>query len=125
MCFCKSHMKTLDKLGDHFFWPHIRCDVQRYVERCTTCLKAKSRLNPHGLYTLLPIPNAPWEDTSMDFILVLPRTQRGMDSYFLSSIDFPKCLILFPATRATMLHTLLICFLRRSFAYIEYPRQLF
>jgi hypothetical protein len=82
--------KTLDMLGDHFFWPHMRHDVQRYVERCTTCLKAKSRLNPHGLYTPLPIPNVPWEDISMEFILGLPQTQRGRDSIFVVVDRFSK-----------------------------------
>jgi len=69
--------KTLDMLSDHFFWPHMRHDVQRHVERCITCFKAKSRLNTHGLYIPLPIPNVPWEDISMDFILGLPRSPRG------------------------------------------------
>jgi hypothetical protein len=64
--------KTLDLLSDHFFWPHMRHDVQRYVERCTICLKAKSRLNPHDLYIPQPVPNIPCEDISMDFILGLP-----------------------------------------------------
>ena len=66
--------KTLDMLSDHFFWPHMRRDVQRHVGCCIVCLKAKSRLNPHGLYTPLPIPHVPWEDISMDFVLGLPRS---------------------------------------------------
>jgi hypothetical protein len=68
----------------------MRRDVQRHVERCITCLKAKSRLNPHGLYTPLPIPNVPWEDISMDFILGLPRSQRGSDSIFVVVDRFSK-----------------------------------
>ena len=41
--------KTEDILATHFFWPKMRRDVERFVARCTTCQKAKSRLNPHGL----------------------------------------------------------------------------
>jgi hypothetical protein len=34
--------KTEDVLAAHLFWPKMRCDVERYVSRCTTCNKAKS-----------------------------------------------------------------------------------
>jgi hypothetical protein len=46
--------KTYELLSDHFYWPKIRRYVIRFVERCVTCHKAKSKLNPHGLYTPLP-----------------------------------------------------------------------
>ena len=104
--------KTYELLGDHFYWPKMRRDVTRFVERCITCHKAKSKLNPYGLYTPLPTPNIPWEDISMNFILGLPRTQRGKDSiFFLWLIDSQRWLILFLVTRAMMLHMLQICFL--------------
>jgi hypothetical protein len=60
--------KTYDMLADHFYWPKMRRDVERLVQRCVTCHKAKSKLNSHGLYIPLPIPSVPWKDISMDFV---------------------------------------------------------
>ena len=82
--------KTESVLVDHFFWPQMRRDVEHYVMRCEICHKAKSRLNPHGLYTPLSIPNNPCEDISMDFVLGLPRTKRGSDSVFVVVDRFSK-----------------------------------
>ncbi|KAK1595174.1 hypothetical protein QYE76_026952 [Lolium multiflorum] len=39
--------KTLLMLADHFYWPKMRRDVDRYVRRCITCNKSKSKLKPH------------------------------------------------------------------------------
>lgn len=49
--------KTFMMLADHFYWPKIRHVVERFVQRCVTCHKAKSKLNLHGLYTPLPVPS--------------------------------------------------------------------
>jgi hypothetical protein len=82
--------KIEDVLAAHFFWPKIRRDVESYVSRCTTCNKAKSRLNPHDLYMPLPIPSVPWEDISMHFVLGLSRTKRGRDTIFVVVDHFSK-----------------------------------
>jgi hypothetical protein len=82
--------KTEDVLASHFFWPKMRRDVEWFVARCTTCQKAKSHLNPHGLYMPLPVPSTPWEDISMDFVLGLPRTKKGRDSIFVVVDRFSK-----------------------------------
>ncbi|KAH9686118.1 Endonuclease [Citrus sinensis] len=82
--------KTLDVLKEHFFWPHMKRDVERICEKCITCKHAKSRVLPHGLYNPLPIPSEPWVDISMDFVLGLPRSKRGNDSVFVVVDRFSK-----------------------------------
>ena len=68
--------KTLSILQEHLYWPNMKKDVEREVARCIQCLRAKSKVNPHGLYMSLPIPSEPWIDISMDFILGLPREKK-------------------------------------------------
>jgi hypothetical protein len=82
--------KIEDVLAAHFFLPKMRCDVEHYLSWCTTCNKAMSRLNPHGIYMPLPIPSVSWEDISIDFVLGLPRTKRGRDSIFVVVDRFSK-----------------------------------
>jgi hypothetical protein len=86
--FCVKKME--DILAAHFLWPKMRRDEVRFVARCTTCQKAKLRLNPHGLYMPLPAPSVLWEDISMDFVLGLPKTKRGCDSIFVVVDRFSK-----------------------------------
>ena len=64
--------------------------IHTLTHGCVACLQAKSRVMPHGLYTPLPIPWAPWVDISMDFVLGLPRNQRGLDSIFMVVDRFSK-----------------------------------
>ena len=78
----------------------MRRDVERHVLRCETCHKAKSCLNPHGLYTPLPIPRVPWEDISMDFVLGLPQTKRGRDLIFAVVDRFSKMAYFIPCHKS-------------------------
>ena len=68
----------------------MRHDVNKVCARCITCKQAKSRLQPHGLYSPLPVPNGPWIDISMDFVLGLLRTRKGYDSIFVVVDRFSK-----------------------------------
>ena len=60
----------------------MKRDVNQICSQCITCLKAKSKVQPHDLYMPLPIPSHPWMDLSMDFVLGLPRTKYGRDFIF-------------------------------------------
>ncbi|KAG8378996.1 hypothetical protein BUALT_Bualt07G0042400 [Buddleja alternifolia] len=72
--------KTIALVKENFHWPRMERDVQRRVDRCQTFHITKTRGQNTGLYTPLFVPNIPWEDVSMDFIVGLPRTQRNKDS---------------------------------------------
>ncbi|XP_048627208.1 uncharacterized protein LOC125595466 [Brassica napus] len=74
--------KTLSTLQEHFYWPSMKKEVERVCSRCVVCKQAKSKVQPTGLYTPLPIPTAPWIDISMGFVLGFPRTRKGRDSIF-------------------------------------------
>ena len=64
--------------------------MERVCARCVTCRQAKSKVLPHGLYTHLPVPSAPWVDISMDFVLGLPRSRKGRGSIFVVVDRFSK-----------------------------------
>ena len=82
--------KTLALVQSNFYWPKMFRDVDRHVKQCRLCHLAKTRSQNSGLYTPLPVPNAPWEDVSLDFVLGLPRTQRNKDSIMVVVDRFSK-----------------------------------
>ena len=72
--------KTYVLLKRQFFWLGINKDVHDYVLRCQKCQVNKAeRLKVGGLLHPLEIPSGKWESISMDFIVGLPKTQRGHD----------------------------------------------
>ncbi|XP_021776091.1 uncharacterized protein LOC110739920 [Chenopodium quinoa] len=81
--------KTYDILREHFYCPKIFGDVQDVIPRYGACHKAKSQFC-EGLYSPLPVPNHPWDDLSMDFVVALPRTQRQNDFVFVVVDRFRK-----------------------------------
>ena len=74
-------------------------DVQDLLKQCATGQVAKSHLLLQGLYTPLPVPTQPWVDVTMDFILGLPRTQRGKDSIFVVIDRFSKMAHFIPCNK--------------------------
>lgn len=72
--------RTLHLVSTSNIWTSLRRSVESFVERCQACPLAKGQASIDGLYLLLPVLTLPQTDISMDFVLGLPRTQRGNDS---------------------------------------------
>ena len=67
--------KTMKLVTDSYFWPTMRKEITKFVEKCHICQVSKGTITNVGLYMPLPVPNQPWIHVSMDFVLGLPRTQ--------------------------------------------------
>jgi hypothetical protein len=85
-----GHDKTYAQLSSSYYWPGMRSNVKKFVEKCRIFQYAKGKQHNTGLYQPFPIPNRPWDVISMDFVLGLPRTQRGNDSIFVVVDRFSK-----------------------------------
>ncbi|KAI3780620.1 hypothetical protein L2E82_10605 [Cichorium intybus] len=73
--------KMYRTLKPMYWWPGMKRDVGRFVEKCLTCLQVKSNhQKPYGEIQPLPIPEKKWDHITMDFMTKLPRTPRGYDS---------------------------------------------
>ena len=59
----------------------MKKDIGDYVAKCLVCQQVKAEhQRPSGLLHPLSIPEWKWEDISMDFIIGLPRVQKGYNA---------------------------------------------
>ncbi|GJS37661.1 putative nucleotidyltransferase, ribonuclease H [Tanacetum coccineum] len=93
--------RTLQLVQASYFWPTMRKEVDRYVKRSRVCQVSKGTTTNAGLYMPLHVPLQPWVDISMDFVLGLPRTQRGNDSIFVVVDRFSKMVHFIPCKKTT------------------------
>ena len=90
--------KTCERMQQKYWWPGWRKDVLRYVRECHKCQvnKASTQL-PAGLLQPLPVPAAPWQDLSMDFVVAFPECE-GFDSIYVVVDRFTKMCHLIPCS---------------------------
>ena len=73
--------KTTELVKRQFYWPRMHDEIRKYVTSCLPCQQSKpSNQAPMGLLQPLPIPDAKWEQVSMDLITALPKTKNGHDA---------------------------------------------
>ena len=74
-------IKMYRDLKSDFWWPGMKRDVTKYVEKCLTFLRVKAEhRRPHGKLPPLEIPVWNWEHVTMDLIMKLPRTPKNHEA---------------------------------------------
>ncbi|GJV61659.1 retrovirus-related pol polyprotein from transposon TNT 1-94 [Tanacetum coccineum] len=68
-------------LKKNYWWPGMKRDYVKCVEKCLTCLKVKAEhQKPYGKVQPLEILVWKWEKITMDFVTKLPRTTKKHDA---------------------------------------------
>ncbi|WVZ63482.1 LOW QUALITY PROTEIN: hypothetical protein U9M48_013109 [Paspalum notatum var. saurae] len=71
-------------LKERIWWYGMKRDVAEYVAICDTCQRVKAEhQRPAGLLQPLKVPEWKWEEITTDFIVGLPRTQKGYNSIWI------------------------------------------
>jgi len=108
--------KTLLIVRRDFYWPGIKDYVERYVQGCHQCRRAKaSRHKPYGLLQPLPVPQRPWSSISMDFIDQLPESQ-GFDAILVVIDRLTKMGVLVASTTRVTAEELAVLFVQHVFS---------
>ncbi|WVZ63378.1 hypothetical protein U9M48_013015 [Paspalum notatum var. saurae] len=83
--------KMYQDLKQKFWWTRTKREIAKYVSECDVCQRVKAdHLKPAGTLQPLALPAWKWEDVHMDFIVGLPRTQKGNDSIWVIIDRFTK-----------------------------------
>jgi hypothetical protein len=96
-----GHDKTFAQLSNSYYWLGMRIEVINFVNRCRICQHVKGKRQNTRLYQPFPIQKRPWDAISMDFVLGLPRTQRGFDSIFVVVDIFSKMAHFIPCQKTS------------------------
>ncbi|XP_073033793.1 uncharacterized protein [Primulina eburnea] len=68
-------------LKSHYWWEGMKKEISDFVARCLTCQQVKAeRMRPGGMLHSLEVPQWNWEHIAMDFVIHLPRSNRGCDA---------------------------------------------
>ena len=82
-----------------FYWPGLKKGIAKIIGQHCTCQLAKHRKQNTSLYMPLPMPDRPWQDVSMDFVLGLPHTFRKHDSILVVVDRFSKMAHFLPCSK--------------------------
>ncbi|BET00273.1 multicellular organismal development [Nesidiocoris tenuis] len=97
----QGEARTYFRVNERYYWPKMRADCKRYVQKCRVCQQSKSPpTKPHGLLSGLHLPTRPWEIIATDLIGPLPRTSKGHRYICLITDVFSKYVVIKPIRNA-------------------------
>ena len=118
-----GQFKTLEWIKANFYWPKMDQEVEEYVRSCDSCQRNKATQHKkYGLLDSLDIPNRPWDDISLDFIVPLPESS-GHTKIWVVVDRFSMMAHFIPLSTDTPIKEIANIFLREIWHLHELPNS--
>ena len=116
----QGQARTLELLSRNYYWPTMKQQVNKYVESCEVCQRAKGHKQPYTTKPL-PIPDKPWEDIAYDMIVKLPIS-NGFDSILVVIDRFSRQAHFIPCNEKTNAEEMANIFIREVWKLHGLPK---
>ena len=94
--------RTIGKVRRYFWWKGMAGDIREFVESCPTCqLEKTDHTMKKGSLQSLAIPEAKWQEVSVDFVTDLPAAADSEDSIMTVVDRATKMVHLIPCKKTT------------------------
>ena len=114
-----GHDKTFAKLSESYFWPGMRVEVKKFVDRCRICQHSKGKKQNAGFYQPLPIPRGRGMKSAWILYWGCQGHQRGVDSIFVVVDRFSKMAHFIPCQKTSDATHIANLFFKRSFDFMD------
>nr|GEX25639.1 putative reverse transcriptase domain-containing protein [Tanacetum cinerariifolium] len=105
-----------------YWWPNMKANIAIYVSKCLTCARVKAKYQrPSGLLVHPAILEWKWDNITMDFITMLPKSSQGFDTIWVIVYRITKSAHFLPIRENDPLDKLARLYLNRIVARHEIP----
>jgi transcription antitermination factor NusG len=117
--------KTIANIQHEYYWKNMNKEIAERVKACDVCQKTKEETSKlRGLLYPHQIPNNCWEVVTMDFIMPLPRTDKGYDGIFVVVDKFSKYAIFCECKSTISAKQTAELFIKHVFIHFGMPKQI-
>lgn len=89
--------KTLLRVKQYYYWPHMIRDIKQYIKSCETCAKFKvPQQLPLGHMGQHREVTGPWQVISLDLMGPFPKSKLGHTMLLVITCWFSKFTLMFP-----------------------------
>nr|GEX32976.1 putative reverse transcriptase domain-containing protein [Tanacetum cinerariifolium] len=108
-----SSDKMYQDMKKLYWWPNMKADIATYVSKCLTCAKIKAEhQRPSGLLVQPKIHEWKWDNITMDFVTMLPKSSQGYTTIWVIVDRLTKSAIFTPIRETDLMDKLARTYLK-------------